>query len=210
MRWGKTMKIETIQQGLWYGEFGNAYHKRNYQTDRQQQWMRIIGLYMPEIKSVFEPGAGQGDNLCAIRNIAREMKTPCRFTGMDVNAYAHKLMAERELVAIHGAFPGTPIDNRYDLVITRGFLIHLPAEDLYHALDKIYSMSNRFICVSEYYSPSRRRVSYRGQRSAMWTGDYAGLLMGKYKGLRLLDYGFNYHLDGGDDETWFLLEKTNA
>ena len=199
--------MRTKQQELWAGEFGDEYHDRNKQADHRMLWAETIGNRMAGIRSVFEPGAGQGDNLVAIRDRSDSLGYGCRVTGQDVNARACRIMEERGIVAIHGAFPHTPIDNRYDLVLTRGFLIHLPNYDLKPALDKIYALSNRYICMAEYYSPRRRMVKYHGETSALWTGDYAGMLMNLYPDVKLLKYGFKYHKDAGYDLTYFLMEK---
>ena len=192
------------QSELWKGEFGDAYHQRNTEVSRHNFWNKVLAGYRNLITSVFEPGAGKGDNLAAMKNVLYEEP---RLTGMDVNESACTAMNNRGIVGIHGAFPDMPIDNKYDLVLTRGFLIHVPMATLPATLDKLYAMSNKFICVAEYYSPSHRRVCYRGDRNAMWTADYAGMLMKRHPDLKLLRYGFEYWQEDGDDITWFLMEK---
>ena len=52
-------------------------------------------------------------------------------------------------------------------------------------------------------------LDYRGNKDKLFKRDFAGELISKYD-LKLVDYGFNYHLDTyhtNDDSTWFLLEK---
>lgn len=196
----------TIQQQAWAGKFGDDYHARNTQVDHRYFWHEVLGHCIGLYGSVLEVGAGQGDNLAAIRDISR-YTSPMRFTGIDVNKRACEAMEARGIVAIHGGFPDMAIDNRYDLVLTRGFLIHVPGPHLDATLEKIYQLSNRFICFAEYYSPARRRVSYRGKQNLMWTGDYAGMLMKMHPELKLLRYGFKYWQDNGYDITYFLMEK---
>lgn len=202
--------MKTKQQALWAGQFGDEYHQRNPQADHLDLWSEIIGARMGGIRSVFEPGAGQGDNLVAIREHAEWWSKECRFTGMDINEGAVAAMNERGLVGIHGAFPTDPIDNKYDLVLTRGFLIHLPNDELVKAFDKIYAMSNRYVCFCEYYSPVRRSFSYRGNRNALWVDDFAGQFMHYFPDVKLLKYAFKYHMECGYDLTYFLMEKGNA
>lgn len=198
-----TLTIETPQQALWAGVAGDEYHKRNLQTDRSGFWGMVIGDRISGIHSVFEPGAGKGDNLTSIRKWAYQNNVFPRVTGLDVNESACKVMEARGIVPIHSAFPNVEMANTYDLVLTRGFLIHLPKPELLKAIERIYEMSNRYICFVEYYSTRRRMVSYRGNRNALWTDDYAGYLLERHDGVRLLDYGFVY----GEDCTWFLMEK---
>jgi len=191
------------QQELWQGQFGNEYHVRNVETNRTAFWYNALRGIIHDFGSVLEVGAGKGDNLEAIR----AWNGKARVTGIDINESACKVMAERGIVAIHGPFPQVKVDNRYDLVMTRGFLIHVPQVYLKETLERIYELSNRYICVAEYYSPNRRKVNYRNITNAMWTGDYAGMLMKLHPDLRLVNYGFSYWQDGGNDVTWFLMEK---
>lgn len=193
------------QQKLWAGDFGDAYHVRNAETSRYDLWYDALKGYAANISTVFEPGAGKGDNLRAIHSIL--WKHDCRMTGLDINKSACEAMERHGLLAFHGAFPKFQIDNRYDLVVTRGFLIHVPKVSLPATLDKIYELSNQYICLAEYYSPAHRRICYRGNRNAMWTGDFAGMLMKRHPDLRLLRTGFKYWQEGGCDETYFLMEK---
>lgn len=203
----KMIEIKTPQQALWNGDFGDAYHERNYSVDRYDFWREVLYYNIRDIQSIFEPGAGKGDNLIALRRWAFKNDVFPRVTGMDINKSACLEMERRGIVAIPGAFPNVIIGNEYDLVITRGFLIHLPKAELDKALAKIYNLSKRYICLVEYYSPARRRVSYHGHRNAMWTADYAGMMMKDHPDLQLLKYGFKYHKEGGDDVSWFLMEK---
>lgn len=189
------------QSDLWKGEFGDAYHERNVLTVRCDFWYAVLGGHMMYIKSVLEVGAGKGDNLISIRNLSPWAFL--RLTGVDINEDACEAMEDEKIVAIQGAFPHFELDNRYDLVLTRGFLIHVPPADIDAALEKIYTLSNRYIVIAEYYSPARRAISYRGLRNALWTDDYAGRLMKAHPDLTVLRTGFDYEYG----ITWFLLEK---
>lgn len=188
------------QADLWAGEFGDKYHERNVSTDREEFWREVCYGCL-DVRSVFEPGAGRGDNLMVFKGDGR------RLTGMDINLTACNAMAARGIVDLHGNFSTSEFSNKYDLVITRGFLIHIPTSELDTVLDKIYNLSNKYIAIAEYYSPRRRKLSYRGHKNAMWSDDYAGKLMDKYPDLMLLRYGFKYGRVGGYDLNYFLLRK---
>ena len=94
-----------------------------------------------------------------------------------------------------------PIKERFDLVFTRGMLIHLPKEVLDKAIKNIYNSSKKYCLVAEYYSPDRRMVEYRGMKDMLWTDDYAKRFI--EKGMTLTDCGFDYKYG----ITWFLLKK---
>ena len=67
----------------------------------------------------------------------------------------------------------------------------------------------RYICVIEYYNPTPVTVQYRGHANMLFKRDFAGEMLDRFAGLRLVDYGFVYHRDRfpQDDLTWFLMEK---
>ena len=98
----------------------------------------------------------------------------------------------------------------YDLVFTKGVLIHLNPQSLESVYKKIYNSSSRWILTIEYYSRSPQEIMYRGHENVLFKRDFAGELLDKYKNeLLLSDYGFIYHRDTypQDDLTWFLMEK---
>lgn len=200
------------QERLWKGEFGNAYHERNPLRNQQAYWSDILWGRAGQIHSVLEFGAGKGDNLIALRSI---LFTPPIYlqpdndniTGIEVNPLACQAMREAHLTVLEGTVLEVPIPNAADLVITRGFLMHVPKPYLMLTLDRIYAASMRYICLAEYYSPRRRVVHYHGQANALWTDDFARIMLETYPNLRLVKYGFKYHGDNGDDLTYFLMEK---
>lgn len=198
------------QEKLWNSAFGDEYHQRNPMVDREDFWREVLGDELFRIYSVFEPGAGRGDNLAAIREMRLGDVPHFRTMGLDVNKSACSDMEQRGIQrVVHGALLNTffGYDLHFDLVLTRGFLIHVPEESLPATLDNLYRLSNRYIAVAEYYSPLRRGIHYHGHSNALWADDFAGKLMAMYPDLKLVRYGFKYHMEGGDDLTYFLLEK---
>ena len=193
------------QAELWGSEFGNDYHARNPQKDRRGFWQGVIGDYSYRIKDVLEYGAGQGDNLAAIREI---VKPDGLFLGLDVNMAACNAMSKRGLAAGHGDFKDFEVKPAFfDLVITRGFLIHLDGHPLRLAFKQIYESANKYICFAEYYSPKRRSISYHHYNDALWADDFAGKFMKLYPDVKIIKCGFDYHGMGGEDITYFLMQK---
>lgn len=203
MNWGIDMNDN---EKLWAGQFGDAYHERNQMKSRLEFWTRVIGKYILNINSVTEFGAGKGDNLIALSTLI----PTARFSGVEINKSACDHMRDHGIVTFN-----QPVNSLHritptqDLIISRGFLIHVPESQLNDVFEIMFRSCARYIVIAEYYSPERREINYRGYPNALWTDDYAGKLMAKYpRSLKLLDYGFMYHRCGGDDLTWFLLEKT--
>lgn len=200
------------QEKMWASGFGTEYHARNRFEDRTDFWNDVLGPdVLRDAYSVLEPGAGKGENLRAIRVLRSEIDIHMQdwqLTGIEVNKVAYEEMRKHNLIGHNAAFLDVPLDDKvYSLVITRGFLMHVPTGALQPTLAKIYNASSKYICFCEYYSPVRREVEYHGKGSALWIDDFAGKLMDMYPSLKLKDYGFKYRKDNGYDLTYFLLEK---
>lgn len=191
------------QEKLWHGQFGTAYHERNQPTDRLDFWTDALRSVHQRIISAIEFGAGQGDNLAALRCLIPNG----HLSGVEINPDAAAHMRRRKFHVINSSVHGIKQLVQRDLVLTRGFLIHVPPGELLSTYALMHRTAKKYICLAEYYSPQRRVVPYRGNENALWAADFAGELMQCYKDLKLIDYGFHYHLDGGDDLTWFLMEK---
>lgn len=202
------------QEKLWQGGFGTEYHARNEWEYREDFWTEVLGdKALKDAWSVLEPGAGKGENLAAIRSArAIQFAIPMdatQLTGIEVNRTACDIMCDKGFNVVNDAFLSVPLgEQKFPLVITRGFLIHVPSGALTATLAKIYNASSKYICLVEYYSPARREVEYHGKGSALWIDDFAGKIMKQYPDLKLINYGFKYYKDdNGNDLTYFLLEK---
>lgn len=201
------------QEKLWQSGFGTEYHQRNAWEDREAFWYEVLGdEVLTNAFTIMEPGAGKGENLVALRSLRAERLNiqmhPSMLLGVEVNKVASEVMQGHGIEVCNKSFLDMPLVNRYNLVLTRGFLIHVPKAALQATLAKIYLASSRYICLAEYYSPARREVEYHGRGSALWVDDFAGEMMRMYSDLKLINYGFKYHKDNnGNDLTFFLLEK---
>lgn len=95
-------------------------------------------------------------------------------------------------------------------MFTKGVLIHIDPEALPSAYMRMYESSDRYVLLSEYYSPNPVELPYRGHSGKLFKRDFAGEMLEQFPNLRLLDYGFSYHRDPNfpqDDTTWFLMQK---
>jgi pseudaminic acid biosynthesis-associated methylase len=104
-------------------------------------------------------------------------------------------------------------EQKYDLVLIKGVLIHINPDQLKKVYEKLVASTSRYLMVAEYYNPSPTTVTYRGHNDRLFKRDFAGELLDQFPGLQLVDYGFVYHRDPNfpqDDITWFLLEQKNA
>lgn len=205
------MEAERETEIFWKGEFGDAYTIRNNVTGVTPA-IRFLenclaSIDQPEqaaIKTVLELGANVGVNLAALKHLIPGIHT----CGIEINESAFKELEKTADTALHGSFLGMQ-PRGYNLVLTKGVLIHVHPGDLAKTYDLIYQASNRWILIAEYYSPTPVEKDYRGHKARLWKRDFAGEMLEAFPDLQLADYGFHYHLDRmpQDDLNWFLMEK---
>lgn len=160
----------------------------------------------PRISSVFEFGAGTGENLMALKRLMPDVKV----YGTEINASA-RAQAKRNGVplgdwSIVGGSPASPSQ----MGLSKGLLIHIHPSDLPDAYQALYNCGRRYILLAEYFNPTPVAMLYRGHRDRLWKRDFAGEMLNRFTDLRLLDYGFVYHRDWWpqDDLHWFLMVKS--
>jgi pseudaminic acid biosynthesis-associated methylase len=205
------MSYQTEQEKFWATDFGNEYPSRN---EGELLIASNIALFSkilrsaPSVKSVAELGCNIGLNLSALNRIHQKLD----LRGYEINELAAKAASDENMAEIVNTTITEPLasDKKFDLTFTKGVLIHINPEKLDAVYENLYTLSNRYIMVCEYYNPSPVAIEYRGHQDRLFKRDFAGELIEKYN-LRLLDYGFNYHRDPyftNDDTTWFLMEKS--
>src|SRR6266576_192160 len=183
------MRLKTSQELFWAGEFGNAYLERN--NVAPEHWHPFFAQVLSRtygVRTICELGANRGHNLSAIAGLSPNYE----LFGVDVNARAVAEMRNvpgvtATLSSAQDYEPG----RTFDLVFTSGVLIHICPEDLPTIYKKLYILSNRYIMINEYFSPTPVTVEYRGTKDALFKRDFAGELIDTNGGkLAVVDYGF--------------------
>ncbi len=205
------MPRTTHQETFWEGEFGDAYVERNTGRERiaanTALFSRILS-HTGAIRSVLELGSNIGLNLLALRQLLPE----AGLAAVEINAKAAD--------ALQAALPEVDLYRMsilefrphatWDMVFTKGVLIHIAPEELPAVYQLMYDSASRYVLLSEYYNPTPVEVPYRGHAGKLFKRDFAGELLDRFPDLSLVAYGFAYHGDPHfpqDDMTWFLLEK---
>lgn len=204
---------QTPQEAFWAGAFGNDYTQRN-QGERlvasnAHLFHRLLsGAAAPQ--SILELGANLGLNLVALRQLFPH----ARLAAVEINpeAVGH-LRRLPDVEVFHTSLLEFQPPCTYDLVFTKGVLIHIAPEHLGKVYDLMHRASRRYVALAEYYNPTPVSVPYRGHADRLFKRDFTGELLDRFPDLCLKDYGFVYHRDPAhpqDDLTWFLLEKTSV
>ena len=200
----------TDQELFWKSDFGNDYTDRNNGNDiilnNKNLFSKILSKI--NIKSLFEIGCNRGLNLNAVREIDKNIS----LNGVEINKSAYDILKSQNLCdkLYNNSILSLDANDDFDLVFTKGVLIHINPEKLSDVYEKIYKLSKKYILIAEYYSRDIREINYRGHTDKLYKRDFCGEIMDKYPKLKLIDYGFVYYRDSKfplDDITWFLLEK---
>lgn len=197
--------MKTDQEAYWINN--DAYHERSPGDEEANYAMFRKALACSDLKydcSILELGCGTGAGLRAMQRCFSYPK----LTGIEINRDAIE-KAPNYARLIRASILDWEPDDEWQLVYTRGVLIHIHPDDLPKAYATMVKASSRYVLTCEYFAPQRRMIPYRGINDRLWAADYAGEIMDAH-GLKLVDYGFvsKRDLHPQDDLTWWLLEKS--
>lgn len=200
----------TAQEAFWSGQGGSNYIERNKRMDtgsRLHFFSRVLRRAGP-VASVLELGANIGLNLHALHTLLPE----AHIEAVEINPDAAACLGQLPFLAqAHQASLLSFTPSRvFDLVFTRGVLIHIEPARLPEVYDLMHRASSRYLLVAEYFNPKPVGVTYQGREDLLFKRDFAGELLDRFPDLALVAYDFIYRRDPvapADDITWFLLEK---
>ena len=160
------LQFKTEQENFWAGEFGDQYMVRNrldaLLKNKIFHWKKMLQS-THGINSVFEFGCNEGLNLRALRYLNPDL---C-ISAIDINKNAVNMAKTHGFDNVHQGSIIEPMDVKsVDLTFTTGVLIHINPEYLVNVYDNLVQASDRYIIVSEYYSPNPVSVTYRGHENS--------------------------------------------
>ena len=84
---------KNCQELFWKGRFGNKYTKRNYKQNLTSRFNLFSNIFyrISKIKNVYEIGTNIGQNLDAIKQISRNIKT----YGIEINDIAYDVAKKK-------------------------------------------------------------------------------------------------------------------
>ena len=204
------IKKKTQQELFWKKTFGNNYTKRNNKLKLSNRVVTIGKDLLRNnvlINEAFEIGSNVGFNLDAIKKIYPKTKTH----GVEINKSAYNIGKKKHILYNTSIFDYKS-KKKYDLVFCCGVLIHQNPKNLNKFYKKLYSLSKKYIYISEYFNPTPIMVEYRNNKDKLFKRDFAKEIWKLFPNLKLLDYGFHWKEDpllknSCDNDIWFLFEK---
>jgi len=203
--------FKTDQEAFWASEFGTEYIDRNKGKEFLASNLNFFAKALhgtSGIKSILEFGANIGMNVDALSLLLPN--TNC--SGVEINSDAAKILERKPSCkeVFNTSIFDFSTDQKFDLTLIKGVLIHINPDMLHNVYEKLYQYSSKYILIAEYYNPTPVSIPYRGHDDRLFKRDFAGEFLEKFPDTKLLDYGFAYRNDPKfpqDDVTWFLIEK---
>ena len=205
------MGYKTEQEKFWAEEFGTSYIERNQGDKLLASNLNFFVKALKQagsISSCREFGANIGMNMKALKLLFPEIE----LKGIDINNEAAKELKKivGEANVFNGSIFEANVEQKVQLSLIKGVLIHINPEMLPLVYEKLYDSSSKYILIAEYYNPSPVTITYRGHQDRLFKRDFAGEFLKKFPDTELIDYGFAYRNDPAfpqDDITWFLIKK---
>lgn len=200
--------MKTEQEEFWQGEFGDAYTDRNAPPSLKSN-LNLFAKVLSKtsgVRTVYEVGTNRGLNLDALRHLLPDGQ----LHGIEINHKAAAIAAGKGHQIEVGSVLSCQEARTFDLVFTRGVLIHINPAELPAVYDFMGRIAGKYILVDEYFSPHPVAIDYRGNKERLFKRDFAKEIMDRLS-LELVDYGFTWKHDPNfplDDSTWFLFRKT--
>jgi spore coat polysaccharide biosynthesis protein SpsF len=203
--------FQTEQEQFWAGSFGEAYIDRNtaatFLAGNTALFSQILKR-TTETASVLELGANIGLNLKAIRTLLPQAD----LAAVEINRQACEVLRHDfpDTEIAHASILEWEPTERYDLVFSKGVMIHLSPDHLQATYDKMDRAAAKYVLIAEYYNPTPVTIPYRGHNDRLFKRDFAGEFLDRHPHYQLIDYGFVWKRDNHfmqDDVTWFLLQK---
>ena len=205
------MTARTEQEQFWAGDFGVGYIERNDDREIVAGNVRLFSEALRGLKpsSALELGANIGMNLAALRVLYPAIE----LSAVEINPTAAQELSSRapDIQVENCSITEASFGQQFDLVLSKGVLIHLNPDLLPEVYGRIGSWASKYVIFAEYYNPSPVAIPYRGHDNRLFKRDFAGEFLALHPEFSLRDYGFVYRGDPAhplDDITWFLMERT--
>jgi len=190
----------TPQERAWFGRHGFRYiihHMgEDWENTRIPFWQQTLGI-LQDIGSICEFGANIGANLKAIRHLNPDIEIGC----IEVNPVACKILKEDGFSAVVGSIANVDLGRKFDLVFSRGVLIHVKPSDLEAVMKNMAEHSARYVMIYEHYSDAMHSLEGYGDtvtktmgeqsEGFQFWGDFSGAFSKLFPEWTVVNFGVN-------------------
>lgn len=203
------------QQNFWKNTYSKEYIQLNSNFDIHlgvKGWAKMlqkIDDITNPIQSILECGCNIGRNVQFLNHlypVAQKSIIEISPDAFKVVTSNFELQHAKNCAILEADLP----ENSFDLTFTCGVLIHIHPDELLDHMKKMYSWSNKYILISEYFNRTPTMIEYRGEKDKLFKSDFGKTFLTNFP-VKLIDYGFlwghEYDAGGFDDCTYWLFEK---
>ncbi len=199
------------QELFWAETYGQEYVRKNTSFDQAlgvRGWREMLRK-AEDIESILECGSNIGGNIAFLNECLPEAKKSV----IELNPVAFEVVSKS--YRLEHAFNGSILDSDlprggFDLVFTRGVLIHIHPDHLAANMERMFEYSRRYVLIAEYFNRTPVMIDYQGERERLFKRDFGKFFLERFAA-QVVDYGFLwgqiYDSAGFDDITWWLFRK---
>ena len=199
------------QQRFWKEKYASEYREKNtlFNEEKGVEAWRLMLAKSEGINTYLECGSNIGRNIGFLEKLLPDAKSSL----IEISPEAYQIAISR--YNPQQSFNGSILDSNFsiksfDLVFTTGVLIHIHPDDLLDNMSKMFSYSNKYILIGEYFNRTPVMIEYQGEQNKLFKRDFGKYFIENFD-VQLIDYGFLwghiYDNAGFDDITWWLFEK---
>ena len=202
------------QENFWKDKYADSYIEKNTQFNFDlgvKGWRKMLQSIVSEdinINSILECGPNIGRNIGFINAVYPQAKKSI----IEISEPAYKKVKNTYELEQHcnTSIIDSHLEGSFNLVFTIGVLIHIHPNDLLANMEKMYSYSDKYILMGEYFNRTPTMIEYQGESNKLFKSNF-GKTFKDHFDVRLVDYGFlwgeEYDSAGFDDITFWLFEK---
>ncbi len=200
------------QEEFWRDSYASEYLRKNRSFDQAlgvQAWREMLRK-ADAIQTILECGSNVGGNI----GFLGDCLPAARKSIIEISPAAYEVVTAA--YSLEHAYRGAILDSDlprgyFDLVFTRGVLIHIHPRELAANMQRMFEYSRRYILIGEYFNRTPTMIEYQGNRDMLFKCDFGKLFVERFP-VKLVDYGFLwghlYDAAGFDDITWWLFRKS--
>jgi pseudaminic acid biosynthesis-associated methylase len=199
------------QEKFWRDTYAADYLRKNREFNQAlgaRAWQEMLRK-AEGIETILECGSNVGGNIGFLDALLPRAKKS--IIELSPEAYA---IVTRTYQLAH-AFNGSILDSSlpqggFDLVFTRGVLIHIHPDSLAENMARMLEYSRRYVLFAEYFSRTPEMLEYQGVPNKLFKRDFGKFFLERFP-VDVVDHGFLwshiYEQAGFDDITWWLFRK---
>lgn len=201
------------QEDFWMNRITEKYIQENTSFDEDlglKAWERILfKVDKSEISSYLDCGSNIGRNIRFLSKLLPS--SSANIIEIALEPYNICLSEFKIDQSFMGPIKDASFSTQFDFVFSSGVLIHVHPDDLINSMQRMFSLSSRYIMIAEYFNRTPVMIDYHGESDRLFKRDFGKLFLENFD-CKIIDYGFLWGVEfdnaGFDDLTYWVFEKT--